>query len=105
MARAAEYDILTDPFLTTRSNHPLLSSLLGPRCVNQKSRNTIIKQPCAFSKTDKGYLLFAAALLLARLAAQARSKAAFMAGVSFLLGFFAGLADGAVPLIFAHLAS
>ena len=63
-----------------------------------------ITEPCAFLKTDYGYLLFAAALPLARLAAQARSKAAFMAGVSFLLAFFAGLASGAVPLIFAHLA-
>jgi hypothetical protein len=47
---------------------------------------------------------FLAALPFARLAAQAFSSAFLQAAVILLLGFCAGLADGAVPLIFAHLA-
>ena len=52
--------------------------------------------PIRRRKTDNGYLLFAAALDFARLAAQARSKAAFMAGVSFLLARFPGFAASAL---------
>ena len=63
-----------------------------------------IKGQCALAQNPNYNLLFPAALALAHLALAAAARAALPAAVNFLLAFFAGLADGADPLIFAHLA-
>ena len=67
-------------------------------------RNTLAKEPCAATKTANYSVVFPAFLALAHLALIAAESAALAAAEKCFLAFFAGLTDGAVPLIFAHLA-
>jgi hypothetical protein len=61
-----------------------------------------LRLPPAQAESENYNLLFPAFFALAHRALAAAESAALPAAVNFLLAFFAGLADGVVPLIFAH---
>jgi hypothetical protein len=72
------------------------------------SRNTAQPKIASYTQSQAEIpnysLLFPAAFALAHLALAAAEIAALPAALIFRLAFLAGLADGAVPLILAHLA-
>jgi hypothetical protein len=71
--------------------------------VMQKAQHPI--KSVAPESSPRNYnLLFPAFLTFAHLALAAAERAALPAALNFLFGFRLGVADGVVPLIFAHLA-